>query len=178
MEFYELDFFGLKRKLPIVSLTPKIKIASISLLGDAELTEVAASLLAEKLKGIDFDYIVGPEVKVVPLLFALSQKLGKKRYVVCRKSIKGYMLSPEVLKVTNGKKPEMLVLDGPDAQLLKGKKVIVVDDVVSSGKTITNLEKILLKTGANISLIASIFKQGNQYQGKLLYLSMLPVFSR
>jgi len=177
MDYYDLDFFGLKRKLPIVSLTPKIKIASISLLGDTELTEKAAEKLAEKLKNYQFDYLVGPEVKVVPLLYALSQKLGQKRYVVCRKSIKGYMTSPQLLKIPKGPKFNMLVLDGPDAELLKGKNVAVVDDVVSSGTTLINLEKLLNQVGAKIVVTATIFRQGEQYQGSLIYLACLPVFS-
>ncbi len=177
MEYYNLEFFGLKRKLPLVRLTPKIKIASISLLGDTELTEKAAEKLAEKLKKYQFDYLVGPEVKVVPLLYALSQKLGQKKYVVCRKSIKGYMTNPQVLRIPKGPKFNMLVLDGPDAELLKGKKVAIIDDVVSSGVTIINLEKILNQVQAKIVVVATIFKQGEQFKGKLLYLASLPIFS-
>lgn len=177
MNYFDLEFFGLKRKLPIVSLGPKIKIASISLLGDTELTEKAAEKLVEKLKNYHFDYIVGPEVKVVPLLYALSEKQNQKRYIVCRKSIKGYMTNPQVLKIPKGPKLNFLVLDGPDAQLIKGKKVAVIDDVVSSGSTLTNLEKLLKQVGAEIAVTATIFKQGAQYQGKLIFLSSLPVFT-
>ena len=174
MDYFYLDFFGLKRKLPIVPIAPKVKIASLSLLGDVELTEKAAEKLAERLKDYEFDYLVGPEVKVVPLLLALSQKLGKKKFIVCRKSIKGYMTSPKVLNFGTQK----LVLDGPDAELIKGKKVAVVDDVISSGTTIINLKKILDHTGANITIVAAIFMQGERYQESVLYLSELPVFEQ
>jgi len=176
MDYYNLNFFGLKRKLPLANLTPKIKIASLSLLGDVELTEKAAEKLAEKLEKYQFDYLVGPEVKVVPLLYALSQKLGQKKYVVCRKSIKGYMTNPQVLKITSGNRLNMLVIDGPDAQLVKGKKVAIIDDVVSSGVTIINLEKLLNQVGAKTAVVATIFKQGEQFKGNLLYLMTLPVF--
>ena len=172
-----MEFYGLQRKLPLISLTAKIKIASLSLLGDTELTEKAAEKLAEKLEKYHFDYLVGPEVKVVPLLYALSQKLGQKKYIVCRKSIKGYMTNPQVLRIPKGSKFNMLVLDGPDAELLRDKKVAVIDDVVSSGSTLINLEKLLRQIGAKISVIATIFKQGEQFQGDLLYLASLPVFS-
>lgn len=177
MDYYHLNFFGLERKLPLVSLTPKIKIASLSLLGDVELTEKAAEKLAEKLKPYQFDYLVGPEVKVVPLLYTLSQKLGKKRFLVCRKSIKGYMTSPQVLKIPSGNRLKMLVLDGPDAQLVKGKKVAVIDDVVSSGLTLVYLEKLLNQVGAEITVMATIFKQGEQFKGELINLASLPVFT-
>jgi len=178
MEHYNLNFFGLKRKLPIVSLTPNIKIASVSFLGDVELTQKAAEKLADKLEDFDFDYLVGPEVKVVPLLFALSILLKKERFVVCRKSIKGYMVSPKVLNISNDPRINKLVLDGVDAQLIKGKKVAIVDDVVSSGATIVNLKKLLGEAGAKIVLTATVFKQGKLYQDKLLYLFSLPVFNR
>jgi adenine phosphoribosyltransferase len=176
MNYYPLDFFGLKRDLPIINLAPKIKIASLSLLGDVELTHLAAEKLADKLKKFDFDYLVGPEVKVVPLLFALSQILGKTRFVVCRKSIKGYMISPKVIDIPP-EKNNRLVLDGPDHLLIKDKKIAIIDDVVSSGTTITNLEKLLSRTGAKIVVTASVFKQGNRYSGPLVYLQDLPVFT-
>lgn len=177
MDYFDLEFFNLKRKLPVVALTPKIKVASLSLLGDAELTEKAAEKLAEKLKKYQIDYLVGPEVKVVPLLYALSQKLGQKRYVVCRKSIKGYMTSPKVLKNSNGNRLNMLVLDGPDAQLVKGKKVAIIDDVVSSGTTLNNLKKLLEQVEAKVEVVATVFKQGDQYKENLVYLKTLPIFT-
>lgn len=176
VEYYNLDFFGLKRRLPLVSLTPKIKVASLSLLGDTELTDKAAEKLKERLEKYQFDYLVGPEVKVVPLLHALSQKLGQKRYIVCRKSIKGYMNSPFFLKTPQGTKANFLVLDGPDAELLQNKKVAIIDDVVSSGTTLTNLEKLLNQAGAKIEVVATLFKQGEQYAKDLVFLASLPVF--
>jgi adenine phosphoribosyltransferase len=176
MKYYPLDFFGLKRNLAIIKLTPKIQIASISLLGDVELTKLAAEKLAKKLKPYKFDYLVGPEVKVVPLLFALSQILKRERFIVCRKSIKGYMISPKVINIPP-EKNNHLVLDGPDSTLIKNKKIAIIDDVVSSGTTITNLEKLLSQTGAKIKVIASVFKQGNRYTGPLIYLQDLPIFT-
>lgn len=176
MKYYTLDFFGLNRNLPIIKITPKIQIASISLLGDVELTQIAAEKLAEKLAGFDFDYLVGPEVKVVPLLFALSQILKKDRFVVCRKSIKGYMISPKIINIPPNKN-NRLVLDGPDSTLIKNKKIAIIDDVVSSGTTITNLKKLLSQTGTKIEVIASVFKQGDRYAGPLVYLQDLPIFT-
>lgn len=177
MNYFDLDFFGITRKLPIISITSKVKIASLSLLGDVELTEIAAQKLAEKLSTFKFDYLVGPEVKVVPLLHSLSLRLNKKHFIVCRKSIKGYMLSPLVLDLSNGNQLNKLVIDGSDAMLVKNKKVLIVDDVVSSGNTIKNLKSLLLKAGAEIVAVSAIFKQGDRYQDDLIYLSDLPVFS-
>lgn len=175
MNTYSLDFFGLKRQLPILPISPKVKVPSISLLGDVELTQTAAIKLAEKLASLNIDYLVGPEVKVVPLLFALSQQLNKDRFVVCRKGIKGYMTSPLVLYPANPS--ESLVLDGPDSQLVKAKKVAIIDDVVSSGATIKNISLLLNKAGAEVTAIAAIFKQGDRYQEPFIYLNELPIFS-
>lgn len=178
MDYYALDFFGIKRSLPIISLSPKIKIASVSFLGDVELTQKAAEKLAEKLKDYKFDYLVGPEVKVVPLLFALSSLMKKERFIVCRKSIKGYMVGPTVLNISKDPRIGKLVLDGIDAKLIKESRVVIVDDVVSSGTTLVNLEKLLISAGAKIIVKAAVFKQGSLYKDNLLYLSTLPVFDR
>ncbi|MCL4384330.1 adenine phosphoribosyltransferase [Patescibacteria group bacterium] len=177
MDYYSLNFFGLKRNLPIISIAPKIKIASFSLLGDVEMTQKSAEELAKRLQPLNFDYLVGPEVKVVPLLFALSQELTKKQFIVCRKSVKGYMIAPLIYKTKLKNKTFMLVLDGPDVARIKNKRVIVVDDVVSSGITVKNLQKFLLASGVNIVAVASIFKQSPQYQDELIYLQELPVFT-
>lgn len=145
MDYYTLNIGCLKRKLPIVSLKPNIKVASFNLLGDRELVETIAQNIFRKIKKIDFDYFVGPEVKVVPLLHELSKLFNKNRYIICRKNIHAYMVSP----IRSRFKPE-LVLDGRDTQEIKGKKVIIVDDVVSSGKTFSALEELMRMAAAKI----------------------------
>ena len=176
MDHYPLDFYGIKRDLPILSIAPKVKIASFSLLGDVEITQKSAEVLAKKLKDIEFDYLVGPEVKVVPLLFALSSMLHKSHFIVCRKSVKGYMIAPLIYKTKYKTKTFMLVLDGADALRIKNKKVVIIDDVVSSGTTINSLYKFLTSSGARVAAIASIFKQSQQFHNDLIYLQELPVF--
>lgn len=175
MDFYTLKVFGLERKLPIVSLGPKIKVASINLLGDKELVEVLAERLAEKLKNIEFDVLVGPEVKVVPLLQELSRLLKKKRYIVLRKEIHAYMVSPVKIAGKNG-----LVLDGTDAKFIQGKKVIVVDDVVSSGRTIKMVAELMKACQSEVAAYVSVFCQQKELPselGNLIYLETLPVFT-
>lgn len=176
MNTYSLDFFGIKRELPIIPISPKIKVPSISLLGDVQLTEIAATKLAEKLSSLEIDYLVGPEVKVVPLLFSLSQHLHKDRFIVCRKGIKGYMTNPLILYPANPS--ESLVIDGPDRQLISDKNIAIIDDVVSSGTTINNISTLLEKAGARVIATAAIFKQGDRYQESLIYLSELPIFDK
>lgn len=178
MEIYNLDICGIKRQLPIVYLGPKLRVASLSLLGDVELVEKAAAEMISKLAKIEFDYLVGPEVKVVPLLHEMSRVLKRKHYIVCRKSIKGYMVNPLVLHPTSPfKKLRSLLIDGVDQKLIAGKKVVVVDDVVTTGTTIAAVEELMQKAGAQVVAACAILKQGDTEINGLIYLGKLPVFS-
>lgn len=176
MNYYTLKICGLTRKLPIVALGPKLSIASFNLLGDGELVEKLAEALARKLKKTDFDYLVGPEVKVVPLLQALSKKAGKPRYVVLRKHIMGYMVKPISDKI----KPN-LVLNGPDAALLNEKKVVIVDDVVSTGRTIKVVRELMRLVNAEVVGAVAVLKQGveeEQFEIPFSFLGTLPLFRK
>jgi len=174
MEYFKLKFKGLIRSLPLIAVTPKIKVASVNLLGDIELSEVISREVVKKIKAVDFDILVGPEVKVVPVLHEVAKMLNKKSYVVCRKAIHAYMISP----VTSKTNPP-LVIDGKDAVLLKGKRVIVLDDVVSSGKTINAICDLVKEVGGNVVKVVAIFKQEGLKEDLgeyFIYLSILPVF--
>lgn len=173
MEYYKLKICGLTRDLPIVPLGSKIKIASFNLLGDRLLVEALAKNLATKLREKDFDYLVGPEVKVVPLLEEVSRILKKERYVVCRKKIHGYMVKPLILKEMSG-----LVMNGPDAELIKNKQVIILDDVVSSGATMEAVEKLISLAGAKVVAKLCVLKQQGSYKSNdnLTFLAELPTF--
>lgn len=174
MDYYNLKICGLTRKLPIVSLGPKLKIASFNLLGDGELVEAVAKDLAKEIRKHDFDYLVGPEVKVVPLLQELSKRLKKPRYIILRKNIMGYMTKP----MTNKTKPT-LVLNGPDAALLKRKKVVIVDDVVSTGRTIRVAKEIMEMAGAKVMGAVAVFEQGEKEKNievPFSHLGTLPLF--
>jgi len=174
MNYYTLKICGFVRKLPIVKIGPKYSIASFSLLGDIDLVEVIARELVERIKYLDFDFLVDPEIKVLPLVYQMSNLLGHKNYVVSRKKILGYMTSP--IK-SDGRKP--LVLNGPDAQLLGNKKVVLIDDVVSTGKTIKEMENLMNKVKAKVVATACVLKQGElqvKINKPLFYLQTLPLF--
>jgi len=174
MEFYTLKIGNLKRELPLVSISPKLKIASVNLLGDRQMVEELSAMLSDKIKNIEFDFLVGPEVKVLPILHEISKILKKQRYVVCRKRIYGYMVLPVVSKEKPG-----LVLDGRDAKLINGKKVLILDDVVSTGRTIRTVDSLMTTTNAKVVGHASLFKQGNKSDSMvvdLIYLIELPLF--
>jgi len=175
MNFYRLKVGKIERKLPIVSITPNIKIASFNLLGDSELVDALSKKLLPLLKDYKFDYLIGPEVKVVPLLHELSKLLNQNRYVVCRKEIHGYMVTPIKSRQKGG-----LVLNGQDAQLIKGKKVVIVDDVVTTGATIFEVEYLASQAGAEIVAKLALFKQGNRLHPKqedIIFLGELPIFT-
>lgn len=174
MDYYTLELCGLVRKLPIVSLGPKLKIASFNLLGDGELVEKIADSLVKEIKKFDFDYLVGPEVKVVPLLQVLAERLKKTRYIVLRKNIMGYMVKP----VSLDSKPT-LVVNGPDAELLQEKRVLIVDDVVSTGKTIGIVKALMETVGAVVVGIIAVLKQDNiqeKFDVPFFCLGRLPLF--
>jgi len=174
MQFYTLKLCGLTRKLPIVALGPKIKIASFNLLGDGELVEKVAKRLEKEIKKFEFDYLVGPEVKVVPLLQVLSQRVNRPRYIVLRKNIMGYMIRP----ISVRSKPT-LVLDGRDAEILRHKRVIIIDDVVSTGRTIGIVKELMEMVGAKVVGVVAVLKQGQEkisMNAPFVFLGKLPIF--
>ena len=179
MDYFDLTICGLKRRLPLVYVGKNTRLASFSLLGDVELVEKVADELGEKLKKLKFDYLVGPEVKVVPLVAELAHRFKHKRFVICRKSVKPYMVAPVVLKPLPHfpKHVRQLVIDGVDAELLKGKKAVVVDDVVSTGVTVRMMGKLMEKVGAEVVAIATVLKQGEQFDklDDFIFLGELPI---
>ncbi|MDD4159499.1 MAG: phosphoribosyltransferase family protein [Synergistaceae bacterium] len=179
-EHYELKICGLQRNLKKVRVKPDLAIASFVMLGDTYLIEKCADALFDKMKGIKgIDMLVCPEAKGIPLTHALAVRLGID-YVVARKSIKGYMENPitsEVKSITTNEK-QIIVIDETDAAKLDGKRVCVVDDVVSTGGSLRSLEDVLAKTGCTVISKAAVLLEEGGYDGEdLIYLQKLPVFS-
>ena len=137
------------------------------------MVEALAKKVASKLDSTNFDFLVGPEVKVVPLLEEVSRILGKERYIVCRKKIHGYMVSPLTSKDAPG-----LVMNGSDAEILKGKKAVVLDDVVSSGATMESVERLIAIAGGRVVIKISVLRQEGQAKTlkDITFLGELPVF--
>ncbi len=176
---YELNICGINRSLKKVQVAPKLVIASFVMLGDTELIERCADALYEKMRHLEkIDMLVCPEAKGIPLTHALAVRFGVD-YVVARKSIKGYMENPitaEVKSITTTER-QIIVIDETDAAKLKGKKVCVVDDVVSTGGSLRSLEDVLSKTGCTVVSKAAVLLEEGGYSGKdLIYLKKLPIF--
>jgi len=180
VQYHTLKIVGLTRKLPLIQVGRSTKIASFSILGDVELVDKLALKMAKDLTKYKFDYLVGPEVKVVPLIQKIAEILGHKRFMVCRKSIKTYMTSPVIVKPLSHfpKHIKPLVLNGPDAKLLENKKVAIIDDVLSTGVTMRMISHLMEKVGAKVVVYSVAIKQGETFDkfDNLLHISTLPIF--
>ena len=174
---YELNVAGVTRQLPIIPISPELAIASFVILGDCELVTAAAPLLAQKLPKVD--YLVTAEAKGIPLVHEVSRLLGLPYYIVARKSVKPYMAEPpvdEVVSITT-QKAQTLCLDGKDALAVKGRRVAIVDDVISTGESLSAIERLLEKAGAEIVAKAAILAEGEAAgRGDIIFLEELPLF--
>ncbi len=169
---------GVRRELPLFQVAPKLSIAVLNLLGDTELVQACAGAMKEKLAGYDYDILVTPEAKSIPLAHALSVET-RKPYVVLRKTYKPYMgvaLMSETLSITTGSK-QTLYLDEKDQAQLKGKRVVVLDDVVSTGSTLQGVQQLMEKAGAEIVANAAVFTEGDETDwSHIIALGNLPLF--
>jgi len=178
-ETYAVEIAGLKRDLRLFEIKPGLKIAILNILGDTEFVQACAKELAEKLNGTSYDLLVTAEAKSIPLAYALSVET-KKPYVVLRKAYKPYMgdvLKAETLSITTGQ-PQTLILDEKDVELIKGKKVVIVDDVISTGSTLQGMRLVLDKAQASVVAEAAIFTEGDRAQWMhIVALGHLPLFT-
>lgn len=176
---YEVDIAGRKETLVVAPVSPTLHIASFVLLGNTELTNYCADKLAEMVKTVDFDYIVCPEAKVLPLAQALCTKLGNREFVVFRKGKKAYMLDAietEVKSITTNAIQKMVV-DGVDAAKLKGKKVLLMDDVVSTGGTFNAMNVLISQLDCTVVGYAAALRESDDFKGEPLFtLGELPLF--
>jgi adenine phosphoribosyltransferase len=176
---YPIDIAGVHRDLPLFEIKPGLRIAILNILGDTALVQACAKELAKKLAGISYDILVTAESKSIPLAYSLSVETGKT-YVVLRKSYKPYMgkaLSAETLSITTGQ-PQTLYLDEKDMNLLDGKTVVVIDDVISTGSTLQGIRLIMDKANAKIGAEAAILTEGERAKwGTIISLGHLPVFT-
>ena len=178
-ETYGIDIAGLHRELGLFQIKPGLRIAILNILGDTELVEACAVALAPKLENIDYDVLVTAEAKSIPIAHALSVATGKP-YVILRKSYKPYMgaaIQSETLSITTGE-PQTLYLDEKDRELVNGKNVLIVDDVISTGSTLQGMHMILEKAGAKVAAEAAILTEGERAKwSDIISLGHLPVFT-
>lgn len=177
MKYYTLNIAGLKRELPIIKLSDDLSIASFVILGDTELVEKTAPILAAKLPEIDM--LVTAEAKGIPLVYEISKILNLKSYIVARKSVKAYMEEPIEVTVNSitTSNPQKLYLNNEDAKKIKGKRIALIDDVISTGQSLKALEDLVLKAGGNIVAKAAILAEGDAKDRKdISFIEELPLF--
>jgi adenine phosphoribosyltransferase len=178
-ETYPIEIAGIKRNLRLFEIKPGLKIAILNILGDTELVQAAAQALAEALKPVDFDILVTAEAKSIPLAYALAVNT-KKPYIVLRKTYKPYMgaaLIAETLSITTGE-PQTLIMDEKDQSLVRNRRAVLVDDVISTGSTLQGMKMIMEKDGAEVVCEAAILTEGERAKwDHIIALGHLPLFT-
>ena len=177
MKTYTLHVAGLTRELPIIKLSYDLSIASFVILGDTEIVRKTAPIIAKKLPEVDF--IVTAEAKGIPLAYEISKVLNLNEYVVARKSVKAYMeesIEVEVNSITTTNS-QKLYLNNRDAKKIKGKRIALVDDVISTGQSLKALERLVEKAGGKVLAKAAILAEGDAKDRKdIVFLEALPTF--
>ncbi len=175
---YAVEIAGVKRRLPLFEVAPGLRIAVLNILGDTELVEACARALADKLQSLDYDVLVTAEAKSIPLAHALGRATGKS-YIILRKVYKIYMgqaLQAQTVSITTGE-PQTLYLDEKDRALVEGKRVVLIDDVISTGSTLKGMQKLMQMAGAEVVKSGAVFTEGDPDAWRdILALGHLPLF--
>lgn len=175
--YYHMTVAGVERDLPICKVTDDLYIGAFVIFGDVELTEKCAAALLEKAP--EYDYLLTAEAKGIPLIHEMARQSGQNKYILARKGPKLYMqhiLDVAVHSITT-EKEQHLYLDGNDAELIKGKRVLIIDDVISTGESLNALEKLVEEAGGIICGRMAILAEGDaQERDDIIYLEKLPIF--
>ncbi len=178
MGYYEMTIAGCKRKLPLCEVTENLDIAAFIMFNDVEVTQAAATELLKKCP--EHDIVITAEAKGIPLCYEMARQ-GCKNYVIARKSVKLYMtdvIETKCKSITTAKE-QVLYLGGDDAEALKGKRVLIVDDVISTGESLFALEQLVNSVGGEIVAKATVLAEGDaQSRDDIIYLEPLPVFPK
>lgn len=174
---YRMQVAGLTRDLPICRVTDELYIAGFVVFGDQELTVACARELLKRAP--EYDYILTAEAKGIPLGHEMARQTGAHRYFLARKSPKLYMtgvFSASVQSITT-EGQQTLYLDTADAALMKGKKILIVDDVISTGQSLLALEALVEKAGGIVAGKMAVLAEGDaQNRADIIYLEKLPLF--
>ncbi len=178
-KFYHMNIAGCERDLPLCPLNDGLMIGAFVIFGDPELTTACAQALLDKAP--EYDYLITAEAKGIPLVHEMARLAGNQKYFLARKSPKLYMtgvLAVTVHSITTARE-QTLYLDTADAELMKGKRILLIDDVVSLGDSMHALEELVLQAGGKICGKMTILAEGDaQKREDLIYLEKLPLFDR
>jgi adenine phosphoribosyltransferase len=174
---YPITVAGLKRDLPLCKLNDSLYIAAFVIFGDVELTCACAAELLKKAP--EFDYLVAPEAKAIPLIHEMARQSGRNEYFLVRKAPKLYMngvFEAQVRSITT-EGTQKLYMDGADAAKMKGKRILIIDDVISTGDSLRAVEELVEQAGGNIVGRMAILAEGDAIpRGDIVYLEPLPLF--
>ena len=177
--YYRLHVAGIERDLPLCPISEELYIGAFIMFGDVELTEKCAQELIAKAP--EHDVIITAESKGIPLAYEMCRLSGKNRYILARKSVKLYMkdvVKCETQSITTAAK-QTLYIDGDDAEYLRGKRVLVVDDVISTGGSLLSLENLVEQAGGNIVGRMTVLAEGEAAdRDDIIFLEKLPLFDK
>ena len=177
--YYPIEIVGLKRRLPLCPISDELQIAAFILLGDPKLCEASAAALLKKAPAHDF--IMTAETKGIPLAHEMARQSGAERYFVARKKPKLYMgetISVNVQSITTTGMQQLLLAQ-EDAELMKGKRILLVDDVISTGQSLEALERLCEKAGGEvIGRMAVLAEGGAAKRDDIIFLEPLPLFNK
>ena len=175
---YEMDIAGLKRELPLCRVTDELYIGAFVMFGDVELTVHCAAELLKRAP--EYDYLIAPEAKAIPLLYEIARQSGAEKYFLARKGAKAYMtgvFEVEVRSITT-MHIQKLVIDTADAEMIKGKKVLIVDDVISTGESLHAMEELVKRAGGIIAGKMAVLAEGDaKDRDDIITLAPLPLFN-
>ncbi len=175
---YPMTIAGLKRELPLCPVTDDLYIGAFVIFGDVELTVACARELLKKAP--EYDVLITAESKGIPICYEMARQAGTNRYLLARKAPKLYMKNVFTVKVNSitTDHEQTLCLDGDDAEYMKGKRVLIVDDVISTGESLRAIEELVQQAGGNIVGKMAILAEGDATEREdIIYLEKLPLFN-
>lgn len=174
---YHINIKGVERDLPLCKLSNDLQIAAFVIFGDVEMTVNSATELLKIAP--EHDIMITAESKGIPLLYEMARQSGENKYLIARKAPKLYMknvVSTEVTSITTAKK-QTLYIDSDDVEMMKGKRVLIIDDVISTGESLRAVEKLVKQSGGIIVGKMAILAEGDaKYRDDIAYLEYLPLF--
>ena len=175
---YEMDVAGLKRELPLCKVSDDLYIGAFVMFGDVELTVHCAAELLKRAP--EYDYLIAPEAKAIPLLYEMARQSGADKYFLARKGPKAYMsgvFEVDVKSITT-MSVQKLVIDTADAELIKGKRMLIIDDVISTGESLRAMEELVTRAGGIVAGRMAVLAEGDaQKRHDIICLAPLPLFN-
>ena len=175
---YEMDIAGLKRDLPICKVTDDLYIGAFVMFGDVELTVHCAEELLKRAP--EYDYLIAPEAKAIPLLYEMARQSGAEKYFLARKAAKAYMsgvFEVNVKSITTAA-VQRLIIDSADAEQIRGKRMLILDDVISTGESLRAMEELVTAAGGIVAGRMAVLAEGDAIErDDIIVLAPLPLFN-